>query len=803
MRSNFTRIFSFLLLLCILLPLGLSGCNEATPPTSDEDTTVTDEPVTPPTTSEPDYKYVALIGVDGAGAFFADANTPCIDEIFKDGAVTYTMQSEFPSISAQNWGSMLHGIAPEIHGLENSIVDVISYDSKSNYPSIFRILREKYPDMTMASFNLWDSINIGIIEEGIGVYKKTSDTDAHLKDDICSYVKDVTPEFLFVQFDEVDAAGHSNGYGTDIQLKAIERADSYIGEIYKTYEELGILDETLFIVTSDHGGFGQSHGGNEESERNIMFAATGHTVEKNGEISDMMVRDVAAIVLHAFACEIPENFTARIPSGLFEGITAIERPEYVYTDIPRYHANVSTPAADSGKFVTDVISEHKLLAYLPFDGDTADPVQGEITANGEISFAEGYFGESACLDSGSVSTQNIAIDKNGFTVSFWLNIKDASNFTVFSSKDEESGASIFLRIRDEKLGFSFNDGTNRMNSTLNLPEDYNKGWMHVTLTVDCEAQEVRICQDFGKVYSTQMPDAMKDTSIDALKNLTVGQGGGYDPESPSAIDEFMIFDGALTDAEIEKFAGYYGKEPNLFDPIRDYESVPTPTKDSDGYITSFLPDADVKSYLTFDGNAEDSMGAATVTSNGTVNYEDGVFGQSANLSAGYVSLENYSVGKDSFSVSMWVKLTEITGTPVLLSNKDYSLEENPGYMLGLHHVGALVYNFGNGTDHVDYAVTIPKDYQRGWMHVVFVMDREAGKIYLSFDFGEFLTFDIPEELKDTSADALSVLNIGQDGTGSYKNKARATVDEFILFDGALTQDNVTALSSYYGVAENK
>lgn len=39
MRSVFTSIFPFLLLICVLLPLGLGGCNETTPQTPDADTT--------------------------------------------------------------------------------------------------------------------------------------------------------------------------------------------------------------------------------------------------------------------------------------------------------------------------------------------------------------------------------------------------------------------------------------------------------------------------------------------------------------------------------------------------------------------------------------------------------------------------------------------------------------------------------------------------------------------------------------------------------------------------------------------
>ena len=79
------------------------------------------------------------------------------------------------------------------------------------------------------------------------------------------------------------------------------------------------------------------------------------------------------------------------------------------------------------------------------------------------------------------------------------------------------------------------------------------------------------------------------------------------------------------------------------------------------------------------------------------------------------------------------------------------------------------------------------------------MDREAGVVKLSYDFDEFQTLTLPNNLKDTSFDAFEVLNIGQDGTGNYSASCTATVDEFMLFDGVLSEEDLTALAKYYGI----
>ncbi len=56
------------------------------------------------------------------------------------------------------------------------------------------------------------------------------------------------------------------------------------------------------------------------------FAIRGKTVQKQAEIGEMELQDVAAIVLDALGIEQPDNYTARIPTGIYEGRGGGERP---------------------------------------------------------------------------------------------------------------------------------------------------------------------------------------------------------------------------------------------------------------------------------------------------------------------------------------------------------------------------------------------------------------------------------------------------------------------------------------------
>lgn len=271
------------------------------------------------------YSHVIVIGVDGAGAWFRNADTPNFDRIFSNGAVTYKALSSKPTISAECWGSMLIGVGPEVHGLTNKKVSRLPYPLHSKHPTVFRRIRRAYPKAELGSYCDWNPITKGIVEKFIGVSHRTA-RDKKLTPLICNYIKKKKPDFLFIHFDSTDGAGHKNGYGTYRHLQAISEVDKLIGDVYSSARDAGIIEDTLFMVIADHGGTadegsGGSHGGWTDEEKYVTFAAAGKNVI-SGEAGEMNIRDLAAIVLYAFDIEAPEfnekGWTSQIPKGIFK-----------------------------------------------------------------------------------------------------------------------------------------------------------------------------------------------------------------------------------------------------------------------------------------------------------------------------------------------------------------------------------------------------------------------------------------------------------------------------------------------------
>ena len=250
-------------------------------------------------------------------------------------------------------------------------------------------------------------------------------------------------------------------------------------------------------------------------------------------------------------------------------------------------------------------------------------------------------------------------------------------------------------------------------------------------------------------------------------------------------------------SDIETYMSYVTERDEISSEDGKHEPLPTPDKNSTGYITNFIEDVELKHYLTFDENVTDACGANT-QANGDLVYADGYFGKAAVLDNGYVSIKDYAPGTDSFTASFWLRTTGISGDPAIFSNKDWNNGATNGYVFVMRD-GNIYFNVGGDGNRTDISTDLPSNYKEAWFHVVCVVDRVANELRISFNFGEFVTLNIDPENKNTNYNSFNVLNIGQDGTGNYSCSLDATIDEFMMFDGVLSQDNIKALANYYGI----
>lgn len=276
------------------------------------------------------YERVLIFGVDGAGNYFQDVNSPNFDRIFGGGSIAYDGLSQYPTISAQNWTSIFHGVRSQKHLVTNHSAARKKY-SKKAYPSIFKVCAEAYPTAKMISLTGWAPINYGIIEDMDRLIKYSGPTshpddpmlaaeDIRLKDAFIQELQNgLDPKIAFMYFAQVDEYGHEEGRGESF-YQAIERVDGYLGEVYDQYAANGWLDDTLFILVTDHGHRKRGgHGGNSKDERLVTVAVAGNlgNIIKGAPTGKVVTQDVASIVLYGLGLKQPDSWESEVPYGIF------------------------------------------------------------------------------------------------------------------------------------------------------------------------------------------------------------------------------------------------------------------------------------------------------------------------------------------------------------------------------------------------------------------------------------------------------------------------------------------------------
>ncbi|WP_136604226.1 alkaline phosphatase family protein [Paenibacillus dokdonensis] len=65
-------------------------------------------------------------------------------------------------------------------------------------------------------------------------------------------------KLLYMQLDEPDGTGHRSGYGINSPdyLQAITKSDQLVGRVLTKMEPLGLDEDSLIIILTDHGGGG-------------------------------------------------------------------------------------------------------------------------------------------------------------------------------------------------------------------------------------------------------------------------------------------------------------------------------------------------------------------------------------------------------------------------------------------------------------------------------------------------------------------------------------------------------------------
>lgn len=271
--------------------------------------------------------HVVLIGLDGWGAYSVEkADMPVVKKLMQEGSYTLKKRSVLPSSSAVNWASMFMGAGPELHGytewgsqtpeLPSRIVD-----EDGIFPTVFGLLHRAAPKAEIGCIYEWDGIRYVVdtlaltYDKHVAEASKEPEATARYA---AEYIKRAKPNLVGVIFDNPDHVGHADGHDTPAYYEVLTKLDGYIGQIVQAVKEAGILDDTVFIITADHGGINKGHGGKTMEEMETAFIISGKNVKKGYNFTESMMQfDVAPTIGWIFNLQQPQVWIGRPMKQVF------------------------------------------------------------------------------------------------------------------------------------------------------------------------------------------------------------------------------------------------------------------------------------------------------------------------------------------------------------------------------------------------------------------------------------------------------------------------------------------------------
>jgi arylsulfatase A-like enzyme len=271
--------------------------------TSTPTATPTETPTLTPTPA-PQITRVLILSIDGLRPdAISAAPMPNLLNLMQNSAYTLNAQTVYPSVTLISHASMLTGLCPSKHG-----VDWNDYLPKKGYANGTDIF-----DLAHAA-GLQTVMYVG--KEKLRQITEPSSTDifVYVNDRDLVVTQRLLDDFpqgfglLFIHFPLVDGMGHEYGWMSPQQLSVAFRADEALGKILADLDARGLRDETLIIVTADHGGHDTTHGSSMPIDMTIPWVASGPGIQPKVLTTQVHTMDTAATAAFALGLPIPPEW---------------------------------------------------------------------------------------------------------------------------------------------------------------------------------------------------------------------------------------------------------------------------------------------------------------------------------------------------------------------------------------------------------------------------------------------------------------------------------------------------------------
>lgn len=271
--------------------------------------------------------HVIIIGLDGWGSYSMreGGKVPNIRRFMSEGCYTLKKRAVRPSVSGCNWAAMMNGTPVDGSGIigndSNPAFKPLMTTEHNAQPTFFYLMRKQNPMAEMGVICEWcdfqnfaDTLSLSYNK----CIKNPSQNPEEIVKESMKYIQDKKPAICFIHIDALDHAGHFFGRGTPEYYACLEHVDEQIAQIVEAVKTAGIYDDSIIILTSDHGHNGTSHGGDSVDEIETPLVIWGKGIKKGYHIDEAVYQyDVAATVAKVFHLKTPSTWRG-IPLNVFK-----------------------------------------------------------------------------------------------------------------------------------------------------------------------------------------------------------------------------------------------------------------------------------------------------------------------------------------------------------------------------------------------------------------------------------------------------------------------------------------------------
>lgn len=269
----------------------------------------------------PRANHVFIFSFDGGNAtVMQQSQMPLLKSMLKEGSVSWNAQTIMPSVTLISHTSMLTGLSPAKHKVNwNSWTPD---KGTITVPTVFALAKQKgFSTAMFVGKEKFEHLNLP------GSLDRFSSPGYEAKlvaKDAAEYIADKKPNLCFIHFADTDGAGHKHGWGSPEQMTAFTEEDTALAVVLDAIKKAGLAEDSVIILTADHGGHNRTHGTNAPEDMTIPWIAWGKGVKKDFAISvPITTYDTSATALWLLDVPIPPDWDGKpVTTAFAEANTA-------------------------------------------------------------------------------------------------------------------------------------------------------------------------------------------------------------------------------------------------------------------------------------------------------------------------------------------------------------------------------------------------------------------------------------------------------------------------------------------------